>query len=151
MHRAFLVFLKCTIQGGPKVDVLLIAFFIFMAEIFGGYWQILDRSGKEIILLSPQSISRLSYVLTTCPYFDILKFDVFNAGGPLFPFVTSVLHVGRLFYVHCHFGAKRFTSCLIYALVPLVLNLLMKSHLGSISKCQTVITIAFRNRKLSVY
>jgi len=24
-----------------------------MAEILGGYWQILDRSGKKIILLSP--------------------------------------------------------------------------------------------------
>ena len=29
------------------------SFFIFMAEILGKYWQILDRSGKKIILLSP--------------------------------------------------------------------------------------------------
>jgi len=53
MHRTFFVFLKCTIQGGSKVDVLLIAFFTFMAEILQGYWQILDRSCKKIILLSP--------------------------------------------------------------------------------------------------
>jgi len=37
MYRTFFVFLKCTIQGGPKVDALLIAFFTFMAEILGGY------------------------------------------------------------------------------------------------------------------
>jgi len=53
MYCTFFIFLKCTVQGGPKVDVLLIVFFIFMAEILGGYWQILDRSGKKIILLSP--------------------------------------------------------------------------------------------------
>jgi len=28
-------------------------FFILMTESLGGYWQILDRSGKKIILLSP--------------------------------------------------------------------------------------------------
>jgi len=28
-------------------------FFIFMAEILGRYWQILDRSGMKIIVLSP--------------------------------------------------------------------------------------------------
>jgi len=32
IYRTFFVFLKCTIQGGPKVDLLLI-----MAEILGGY------------------------------------------------------------------------------------------------------------------
>ena len=26
MHSTFFVVLKCTVQGGPKVDVLLIAF-----------------------------------------------------------------------------------------------------------------------------
>jgi len=29
MYRTFFVFLKCTIQGGSKVDVLLIAFYIY--------------------------------------------------------------------------------------------------------------------------
>jgi len=29
MYRTFFVFLKCTIQGGPKVDMLLIAFYIY--------------------------------------------------------------------------------------------------------------------------
>ena len=37
MYCTFFIFLKCTVQGGPKVDVLLIVFFIFMAEILGGY------------------------------------------------------------------------------------------------------------------
>jgi len=36
-------------------------FFIFMAEISGGYWQILDRSGKKIILLSPLGIRYCIY------------------------------------------------------------------------------------------
>ena len=25
---------------------------------------------------------QVSYILTTCPYFDNLEFDIFNAGGP---------------------------------------------------------------------
>jgi len=29
MYCTFFVFLKCTIQGGSKVDVLLIAFYIY--------------------------------------------------------------------------------------------------------------------------
>ena len=39
--------------GWAKSRRALDCFFIFMAEILGGYWQILDRSGKKIILLSP--------------------------------------------------------------------------------------------------
>jgi len=39
--------------GWAKSRRALDCFFIFMAEILGGYWQILDRSGKKIIILSP--------------------------------------------------------------------------------------------------
>jgi len=39
--------------GWAKSRRALDCFFIFIAEILGGYWQILDRSGKKIILLSP--------------------------------------------------------------------------------------------------
>jgi len=39
--------------GWAKSRRALDCFFIFMAEILVGYWQILDRSGKKIILLSP--------------------------------------------------------------------------------------------------
>jgi len=37
-------------------------FFIFMTEILGGYWQILDRSGKKIILLSPLVTTETAFV-----------------------------------------------------------------------------------------
>ena len=41
MHRRFFVFLKCTIQGGSKVDVLLIAFLHLWLKFCKGidkYW-----------------------------------------------------------------------------------------------------------------
>jgi len=38
--------------GWVKSRRALDCFFTFIAEILGGYWQILDRSGKKIILLS---------------------------------------------------------------------------------------------------
>jgi len=41
MYRTFFVFLKCTIQGGPKVDVLLIAFLYLWLNFWEGidkYW-----------------------------------------------------------------------------------------------------------------
>jgi len=41
MYRMFFVFLKCTIQGGPKVDVLLIASFYLWLKFWEGidkYW-----------------------------------------------------------------------------------------------------------------
>ena len=44
--------------GWAKSRRALDCFFIFMAEILGGYWQILDRSGKKIVLLSPQVKTR---------------------------------------------------------------------------------------------
>jgi len=36
MYRTFFVFLKCTIQGGPKVDVLLIAFLYLWLKVWEG-------------------------------------------------------------------------------------------------------------------
>jgi len=41
MYRTFFVFLKCTIQGGPKVDVLVIAFLYLWLKFWEGidkYW-----------------------------------------------------------------------------------------------------------------
>jgi len=41
MYRTFFVFLKCTIQGGSKVDVLLIAFLYLWLKFWEGiekYW-----------------------------------------------------------------------------------------------------------------
>ena len=41
MHRTFFVFLKCTIQGGPKVDALLTAFLHLWLKFWEGidkYW-----------------------------------------------------------------------------------------------------------------
>jgi len=50
MCRTFFVLLKCTIQGGPKVDVLLIAFL----HLWLKFWDGIDKYCiKEIIILSP--------------------------------------------------------------------------------------------------
>ena len=41
MYRTFFVFLKCTIQGGPKVDLLLIAYLHLRLKFWEGidkYW-----------------------------------------------------------------------------------------------------------------
>jgi len=46
MYCTFFVFLKCTIQGGPKVDVLLIAFLYLWLKFWEGvdkYWIVLVR------------------------------------------------------------------------------------------------------------
>ena len=60
------LFSKCTIhfcvfkmynRGWAKSRRVLDCFFTIMAEISGRYWQILDRSGKKIILLSPLTTS----------------------------------------------------------------------------------------------
>ena len=58
--RCFVV-LKCIVQGGPKVDVLLIA---FLQLGYGWnfetvYCQLLGRSGKKIILLSSLRYSQI--------------------------------------------------------------------------------------------
>jgi len=37
------------------------------------------------------SVVIVSYTLTTCPYFDNLEFDIFNAGGFQCQFITSVI------------------------------------------------------------
>jgi len=37
MYRTFFVFLKCTIQDGPKVDVLLIAFLYLWLKFWEGF------------------------------------------------------------------------------------------------------------------
>ena len=39
MYRMFFVFLKCTIQGGPKVDLLLIAYL----HIWLKFWEGIDK------------------------------------------------------------------------------------------------------------
>jgi len=46
-------------KSRPALDCL----FTFRAEILCGYWQILDRSGKEIILLSPLLMTTILCVL----------------------------------------------------------------------------------------
>jgi len=38
MYRTFFVFLKCTIQGGPKVDTLLLRLWLKFWEGIDKYW-----------------------------------------------------------------------------------------------------------------
>jgi len=39
MYRTFFVFVNCTIQGGPKVDLLLIAYL----HLWLKYWEGIDK------------------------------------------------------------------------------------------------------------
>jgi len=35
-------------------------------------------------------VVKVSYILTTSPYFDNLEFDIFDTGGPQCQFIKSV-------------------------------------------------------------
>jgi len=39
---------------------------------------------------------KVSYILTTCPWFDKLEPDIFHAGGPQCHFITSVTNALRI-------------------------------------------------------
>jgi len=48
------------------------------------------------------AVVKVSYILTTCPYFDNLEFDIFDAGGPQCHFITSftmAVRFGRFQYI----------------------------------------------------
>jgi len=42
------------------------------------------------------AVVKVNYLLTTCPYFDNLEFDVLDAGGPQCHFITSVTSAVRI-------------------------------------------------------
>ena len=45
------------------------------------------------VLCSPVwvfAVVKVSYIVTTCPNFDNLEFDIFDAGGPQCHFIISV-------------------------------------------------------------
>ena len=43
---------------------------------------------------------KVFYILTICPYFDNLEFNIFNTGDPQCHFVTSVTIVVRIERFH---------------------------------------------------
>ena len=45
---------------------------------------------------------KVSYVLTTCPYFVNQEFDIFDAVGLLFQFITSVTIAVRIRTLSVH-------------------------------------------------
>jgi len=45
---------------------------------------------------------KVSYTLTTTPYFDILEFDIFNADSPQCHFITSVATAVRIRTLSVH-------------------------------------------------
>jgi len=53
MYRTYFAFLKCTTQGGPNVDALLIAFLHLWLKFWEGIDKYWNRFDKKIILLSP--------------------------------------------------------------------------------------------------
>jgi len=71
MYRTFFCIFKMYNTGWAKSRCALDCFFTFMAEITGGYRQILDRSGKKIILLSA-----LLIVLIFITYFSLKIFSL---------------------------------------------------------------------------
>jgi len=72
----------------------------------------------------------VAYLPTSCPFFDNLEFDIFDAmefGANL----LSVLRAGRFPYIYWHRGVELLASFLISTFVRLALNLPMTSHLRS--------------------
>jgi len=47
-------------------------------------------------------VVKVSYILTTCPYFDNLEFDIFDAGGPQCHFITSFIVPVRILTLSVH-------------------------------------------------
>jgi len=48
------------------------------------------------------AVANVSYILTTCPYFDNLEVDIFDEGGPHCHFITSFTMAVRIrtFSIH---------------------------------------------------
>jgi len=47
-------------------------------------------------------VVKVSYILTTCYYFDNLESDIFDAGGPQCHFITSVTIAVRIRTLSVH-------------------------------------------------
>ena len=48
------------------------------------------------------AVVKVSDILTTCPYFDNLEFDIFDTGGPQCHFITSVTIAVRIRTLSVH-------------------------------------------------
>jgi len=48
------------------------------------------------------AVVKVSYVLTICPYFDNLEFDIYDAGGPQCHIVTYVTIAVRIRMLSVH-------------------------------------------------
>ena len=80
--------------GWVKSRSALDCFFTFMAEILQGYWQILDRSGKKIILLSPLRIKQTHLRSCYVSSYENDFFQVFkNANDSVNSVISNVLAV----------------------------------------------------------
>ena len=86
MHRTFFVFLKCTIQGGSKVDVLLIAFLHLWLKFFKGidkYWIVPVRKLFYFDhCATVQLRCMLSYIKNR--FYNIIVLDQFSVVNLLF-------------------------------------------------------------------
>ena len=73
-----------------------------------------------------------AYILTTCPYFDNLKFNIFDAvGSPQGHFITPVTACWEISIWPLISWAKRFISFLISNSVRLAISLSVKSPVTS--------------------
>jgi len=54
--------------------------------------------------------NKVSYILTTCPYFDNLEFDIFDASGLQCNFIKSVTTAVRIRTLAVHWVELNFVS-----------------------------------------
>jgi len=55
-----------------------------------GPWAACDTVERVCVQVQVFAAVKVSYILTTCPYFDNLEFDIFDASGYQRHFITSV-------------------------------------------------------------
>ena len=57
------------------------------------------HTAQSMVLCGPvqaSAVAKASYILTACPSFDNLEFEIFDAGGPQCHFITSVTIAARI-------------------------------------------------------
>jgi len=75
--------------------------------------QLCPTRAQSKVLCGPVSVFavvKVSHILTTCPFFDNLEFDIFDAGDAQCHFITSVTNAVRIRTLLLTWKKKRKTS-----------------------------------------
>jgi len=97
MYRTLIVFLKCTIQDGPKVDVLLIAILFLWLK----FWEGID---KHWIV----PVRKLFYFHHCYYYIGRMNYDLSFVCGDYYQ--SDLLLMGTIIYLHVAPSTNRHTS-----------------------------------------